>query len=305
METAQETNRYMARNSNNDSFNDDRSKGLLHNKSFWVRTVSGLVMVAILVTVFVLGGYIMWGFLLLLSLAGQYEFNRALQLHWGVFSWVGYVATCAYYVILLLSGTIEYSLLVTALLLVADLAVFVFTFPRYRLEQVFAGFFGVFYVGVALSFLYIVRIHPPVGAYLVWLVVLSSWGCDIFAYLVGMLFGKHPFVPKLSPKKSLEGAVGGLIGSAVLGVIYGLIVQNHMPAGAVKLAPVVFGIICLLGAAAGQIGDLAASAIKRKVGIKDYSHLIPGHGGILDRFDSVIMVAPIIFLITIYMNITS
>lgn len=280
---------------------DDRSKGLLKNKSFWVRTVSGIFMTSLLITVFVLGGYVMWGFLLALSLVGLYEFYRALKLHWGVFAWVGYLATIAYYLVLLLVGTIEYTLLVFALLLVADLAVFVFTYPRYSLEQTFAGFFSVFYIGVAISFLYIVRIHPPSGAYLVWLAVLSSWGCDIFAYLVGMLFGKHPFVPKLSPKKSVEGAVGGIVGAVVLGVAYGFAVQRFIPD--VHLAPLIFGIICLFGAAAGQIGDLAASAIKRKVGIKDYGTLIPGHGGILDRFDSVIMVAPIIYLITIYMNI--
>ena len=282
---------------------DDRSKGLLNNKSFWVRTISGIIMTIVLVAVFVLGGYVMWAFLLLLSLLGLYEFYRALKLYWGVFAWVGYLATIAYYVVLLVVGSIEYTLLVFAILLVADLAVFVLTYPRYTLEQTFAGFFSVFYIGVALSFLYIIRIHPPSGAYLVWLVVLASWGCDIFAYLFGMLFGKHPFVPKLSPKKSIEGAVGGIIGSVVLGVAYGFIVQKYIPD--VRLAPLIFGIICVFGAAASQVGDLAASAIKRKVGIKDYGHLIPGHGGILDRFDSVIMVAPIIYLITIYMNIVN
>ena len=260
-----------------------------------------MVMTAVLITVFVLGGYVMWGFLLALSLVGLFEFYRALQLHWGVFAWVGYIATVAYYVILIVLGSIEYTLLVFALLLVADLAVFVVTYPRYRLEQTFGGFFSVFYIGVALSFMYIVRIHPPSGAYLVWLVVISSWGCDIFAYLFGMMFGKHPFVPKLSPKKSVEGAIGGIIGSVALAVAYGFAVQKYIPD--VKLAPLIFAIICMFGAAASQVGDLAASAIKRKVGIKDYSHLIPGHGGVLDRFDSVIMVAPIIYLITIYMNI--
>ncbi len=281
---------------------DDRSKGLLRNKSFWVRTASGIVMTVVLVAVFVLGGYVMWGFLLALALVGQFEFNRALQLNWGVFAWVGYLATIAYYILLIVyNGSIEYTLLIFAVLLVADLAVFVLTYPRYRLEQTFAGFFNVFYVGVALSFMYIIRIHPPSGAYLVWLVILSSWGCDIFAYLVGMLFGKHPFVPKLSPKKSVEGAIGGIVGSVVLGVIYGFIVQKYVPD--VEAAPLAFGVICIFAAAASQIGDLAASAIKRKVGIKDYGKLIPGHGGILDRFDSVIMVSPIIFFITIYINI--
>lgn len=282
---------------------DESSGNLLKTKKFWTRLISGIVMIAVLITVFVLGGYVMWGFLLALSLVGMFEFNRALKLHWGVFAWVGYIAAIAYYLLILLSGSIEYTLLVFAILLVLDLAVFVFTYPRYSLQQTFAGFFNVFYVAVALSFMYIVRIHPPSGAYLVWLCIISSWGCDVFAYLFGLLFGKHQLVPRLSPKKSVEGAIGGVIGSVAIAVAYGFIVQRFIPD--VKLAPLIFPIICLLGAVASQIGDLAASAIKRKVGIKDYGKILPGHGGILDRFDSVIIVAPIIFLITIYLNIVN
>lgn len=284
-----------------EELSDDRSKKLLQNKSFWVRLASGIVLAALLVAIFIVGGYAMWGFLLLLSFIGQFELNRAVKNNWGVFAWIGYIATAAYYVVLLVFNSTRYSLLIFAILLVLDLAVFVITYPRYSLEQTFAGFFNVFYVGVALSFLYMVRIIPPSGAYIVWLAVISSWGCDIFAYLIGMLFGKHPFVPKLSPKKSIEGAIGGIVGAVVLGVVYGFIVQPYIPD--VVMAPLIFGVICMFGAAASQVGDLAASAIKRKVGIKDYSKLIPGHGGVLDRFDSVIMVAPIIFLISIYINI--
>lgn len=282
---------------------DDKSKKLLENPSFWVRALSGVCLAIILVAAFILGGYVMWGLLLLISLIGLYEFNKALKLNWGVFAWTGYIITVAYYVLLLfLREYLSFTLLLFGFLLVADLAVFVFTYPRYELSQVFAGFFEVMFIGVALSFLFILRETPPAGAYLVWLAVIAAWGSDVFAYLVGMLFGKTPFVPKLSPKKSVEGAVGGLVGSAVLGLVYGFIVQPYI-VGTVGHAPIVFAIFCFFGAAAGQIGDLAASAIKRKVGIKDYGKIIPGHGGVLDRFDSVIMTAPIIFLITIWINI--
>lgn len=283
---------------------DDKSKKLLANKSFWARTLSGFILVAVMVAAFILGGVVMWALLLVISLIGLYEFNKAMNLNWGVFAWAGYIITVAYYVLLLLlTESLSFALLLFAFLLVADLAVFVFTYPRYELSQVFAGFFEVMFIGVALSFLYILRITPPAGAYLVWLAVIAAWGSDVFAYLVGMLFGKTPFVPKLSPKKSVEGAIGGLAGSTVLGVVFGFIVQQYIPM--VKFAPIVFGIFCLFGSAAGQIGDLAASAIKRKVGIKDYGNIIPGHGGILDRFDSVIMTAPIIYLATIWINIVT
>ena len=280
---------------------DDRSKGLLKNKSFWVRVISAVVYGAAFLLFMILGGYFLWGFLLVISLIGLFEFNRAMSLHWGVFAWAGYIVTIAYYVKLLTVDSTAYSFMLFGILLIVDLAVFVFTFPRYQLGQAFAGFFEVFYVGVALSFIYLLRIHPPCGAYLVWLIIISAFGSDIFAYLIGMLFGKHPLVPNLSPKKSVEGAIAGIVGAAVVALIYGLIVQKYIPD--VHMAPLIFPLITLFGAAAGQIGDLAASAIKRKVGIKDFGKIIPGHGGVLDRFDSVIMVAPIMYLITLYMMV--
>jgi phosphatidate cytidylyltransferase len=111
-----------------------------------------------------------------------------------------------------------------------------------------------------------------------------------------MLFGKHKFLPKLSPKKSLEGCIGGVIGAALLGLLYGTIFKNSMvSAGNPGLE------YALIGGSASilsQIGDLAASAIKRDHNIKDYGNLIPGHGGILDRFDSILFVAPMVYYLT-------
>lgn len=276
---------------------DDRSQSLLKSKTFWVRTISGFILSVVLIVIFSIGYDVMLVFFGLLSLLGAYELNRALKLGWSALSFISYAAIAAHYVCLRFVDY-RYLTLVYVVALIVMLAVFVLTFPKYELQQVFGAYFGIFYVGVALSFIYILRIHPPSGAYLVWLAIFSSWGCDIMAYLFGMLFGKHPLVPRLSPKKSVEGSVGGVIGAAVLAVIYGLIVQKYIPD--IKLAPVVFGVFCLLGAVVSQIGDLAASAIKRKLDIKDYGKIIPGHGGILDRFDSMIIVAPITYLVAVY-----
>ena len=123
-----------------------------------------------------------------------------------------------------------------------------------------------------------------------WLIFLCSWGCDTCAYCVGMLIGKHKMAPVLSPKKSVEGAVGGVAGAVLLGVIY---------AAATKGPMAEYALICGVGALISMVGDLAASAIKRNMGIKDYGKLIPGHGGILDRFDSVIFTAPVIYYLTL------
>ena len=121
----------------------------------------------------------------------------------------------------------------------------------------------------------------------IWIVVIAAFGSDIFAYFTGYFLGKHKMAPNLSPKKTIEGAVGGLIGSSVLSWLFGFIFMREM-----ALVCLVLG---LVGGAAGMAGDLTASAFKRKMGIKDYGNLIPGHGGIMDRFDSVIFVAPVVY----------
>lgn len=156
-------------------------------------------------------------------------------------------------------------------------------------------FFGLFYVAIMLSYVYQAR-ELPQGAFLVWLVFICSWGCDTCAYCVGVLIGKHKMAPKLSPKKSIEGAVGGVAGAALIGALYALAVNHFAQVG----APV--GMYAAIGAVGGlisMVGDLAASAIKRNHNIKDYGKLIPGHGGILDRFDSVIFTAPIIYYMAV------
>ena len=179
-------------------------------------------------------------------------------------------------------------------ILVAFMAAYVFAYPKYRAEQVMAGFFGVVYVAVMLSYIYLTR-NLEHGAYLVWLIFICSWGCDTCAYCVGILIGKHKMSPLLSPKKSVEGAVGGVVGAALIGIIYAAVIRGLDPDAISYTAIVSFGIIGALGALISMVGDLAASAIKRNHKIKDYGTLIPGHGGILDRFDSVIFTAPIIY----------
>ena len=161
-----------------------------------------------------------------------------------------------------------------------------------------AAVFSFVYAPVMLSFLYQTRALEN-GNYIVWMILISSWGCDTCAYCVGMLIGKHKFAPKLSPKKSIEGAIGGVVGAAALGALYGyFIVEKALPEQNIAL---VFAVIGALGAVISQVGDLAASGIKRDNEIKDYGKLIPGHGGIMDRFDSVIFTAPIIYLLALVM----
>ena len=134
------------------------------------------------------------------------------------------------------------------------------------------------------------------GEYTVWLIFIGSWGSDTMDYVVGRKLGKHKIAPKLSPKKSLEGLIGGIVGAALIGVIFSVIFWDEL--GKAFSNPVlVFALAGAIGSVVSQIGDMAASAIKRNKGIKDYGSLIPGHGGILDRFDSVIFIAPIVYFL--------
>ena len=174
--------------------------------------------------------------------------------------------------------------------------VFVFAYPKYHASEVMAVFFGLFYVAIMLSFVYQIRTLER-GLYLAFLVFLCSWGCDTCAYVVGKLIGKKHIFPELSPHKSLEGCIGGVVGAALIGGLYAhFFVETAFPDRTITW---IIAFICAAGAVMSMVGDLAASAIKRNHNIKDYGKLIPGHGGIMDRFDSMTVTAPMTYFLTI------
>ncbi len=258
---------------------------------FTTRLISGIVLVILAVLVVGAGGGVLFAVTEAISLIGLFELYRVLKIEKNPLGVIGYGAAASYYLMLWM-GWEKYVTLMAIGALMLLMTVYVFTFPKYKTEEITAAFFGVFYVAMMLSYLYQVR-RMPDGAYLVWLIFISSWGCDTCAYCVGMLIGKHKLAPVLSPKKSVEGAVGGVAGSAILGLIYAAVLGGRMAeVGNPMLA---CAAACAIAAVISQVGDLAASAIKRNHQVKDYGHLIPGHGGILDRFDSMIFTAPAIY----------
>ncbi len=137
------------------------------------------------------------------------------------------------------------------------------------------------------------------GQYYFLIPVIGPLLCDIFAYLTGRLFGRHKLIPTVSPKKTVEGAIGGTVFCTIFCTVYGIVLRHALGIGDILpiWAFVVGGIII---AVVSQIGDLIASVIKRRYGIKDYGKLLPGHGGIVDRFDSVIPTAPLFLLLMIF-----
>lgn len=260
---------------------------------FKTRLLSGIVLVLVAFLTINCGGYVLLATLLCVSLIGMQELYRAMHVRkegFGALELVSYAGVLLIYLLLIPEDS-AYPLMGVIASLVLIMCVYVFCYPAYQAGQIMAAFFGIVYVGVMLSYIYQTRILPG-GQFHVWLIFLCSWGCDTCAYCVGVLIGKHKMAPVLSPKKSIEGAVGGVAGAVLLGVIYAFFTKGGM---------VEYGIICGVGALISMVGDLAASAIKRNQGIKDYGKLIPGHGGILDRFDSVIFTAPVIYYLSLFL----
>ncbi len=263
---------------------------------FKTRLLSGIVLVIVLIGTVGYGGHLLLAVLALLSLIGLNELYKVVGAanNLGI---AGYAAAAGYYV-LILTGKTDYMMPLTIFFLVVLMGAYVFSFPAFRSEQVTTIFFGFFYVAVMLSYVYQTRVLTD-GGIVVWLIFLSSWGCDTCAYCVGILLGKHKMAPKLSPKKSVEGGVGGIVGAALLGFLFAVLMNRFSVASA---NPLHHALICGVGGMISQVGDLAASAIKRNYEIKDYGKLIPGHGGVLDRFDSVIFTAPVIYYLASWLT---
>ena len=263
---------------------------------FKTRLLSGIVLVIIALATIIPGGIVLFATLAAISLIGMQELYKAMRVHEnqaGSLEIMGYAGAMVYYLTLLLDRE-EFSLIAILFALVLIMSVYVFTYPKYHADQLMAAMLGVIYVAGMLSYIYKTR-NLEGGAWLVGLIFISSWGSDTCAYCVGMLIGKHKMAPVLSPKKSVEGGVGGVVGAALLGALYAVVIAKWNPASG--HTALMYALICAVGALISMVGDLAASAIKRNKEIKDYGRLIPGHGGILDRFDSVIFTAPFIYFL--------
>lgn len=263
---------------------------------FKTRLLSGIVLVIAAILLIVTGGEVLLFSTLLISCIGMFELFRVFKIEKSIISIVPYIAAILYYCNLKWAFIPDIMILFMGFLIIL-MFVYVLSYPKYDAKQLMAAFFGMFYVGVMLSYVYQIRTLNN-GIYLAFLVFLCSWGCDTCAYCVGVLIGKHKMAPKLSPKKSIEGAVGGVLGSALLTALYCFIFRAKMDIGGEEI--LILAIIAAVAGLISMVGDLCASAIKRNYDIKDYGHLIPGHGGILDRFDSMIITAPIIYYLAYF-----
>lgn len=260
---------------------------------FMERLRSSIILLILTVVAVIIGGNLLFGVILVISLVGLRELYKVMELQNKPIAYLGYIVTILYDFMVLFQYE-EYNMWLFIGFLMILMAFYVFSFPSYKTEQVTLIFFGFFYVSVMLEYIYKVRMLGD-GMLLIWLVFIGAWGSDTCAYCVGILIGKHKMSPKLSPKKSIEGGIGGILGASLIGFIFATVFKENITH--INTPQLSFALICGASSIIAQIGDLAASAIKRNFEIKDYGKLIPGHGGILDRFDSIIFTAPIVYFL--------
>ena len=178
--------------------------------------------------------------------------------------------------------------------------VLIFSHGKYPLEAVFVASFSLFYIFIGFNAILFIHDCEPGGKYLYYICFLGAWITDIFAYFCGRAFGKHKLIPDVSPKKTVEGSIGGTVFCILVMVIFGFVVEKLVPEISANL--LIFAVAGILIAVVSQIGDLSMSVIKRKYGVKDYGFIFPGHGGVLDRFDSVIAVSALLMVFSLFFN---
>ncbi|MBR3249396.1 MAG: phosphatidate cytidylyltransferase [Clostridia bacterium] len=230
----------------------------------------------------------------LIALISIHEFYNAISKDGKPVRWIGYVSCISIafiHIIPLEQLHLIIPMAISSIILLLFLQV-ILSQMETNIKDIAYTLFGIFYVAVFLMFLAIIR-GMENGKILIWYVLFASWTTDIFAYLVGKHLGKHKF-SKISPNKTIEGCVGGTIGSIIAMLAYTYCINSYLGANYSYLLIAITGLILSL---VSQIGDFAASTIKRYVDIKDYSDLIPGHGGMLDRVDSLLFIAPFAYIL--------
>lgn len=250
------------------------------------RYIGALILAPLLIFV-LLGGLPLIIFTIVLSICGLYEFYNALKnKEIKPIPIIGYALLIIYY---LINNSFENMMYILVFATVLSLIIPIIEL-KYSFIDVAVTIIGFIYVAILFSFIPLVN-EKSGGQYLVWLIFIGSWLADTSAYYFGKYLGKRKLCPKVSPKKTIEGAIGGFLGSTIGCGVFGIIVSTYVP----EVSIIHYFLIGALCGVMGQFGDLVASTIKRYVGLKDYSNLIPGHGGVLDRFDSILFNAAVVF----------
>ncbi len=261
------------------------------------RITSGFI-VAILVAIMFLipNKYIIGIIFAIISLVAMNEYIKAISKVCNPIKWVAYLSCL---VVAIVNVIPQQNMLISIMMFLPMVMLLLFasiiaTDMKVSFKDMSYTLLGICYIPVFISFLTLIDAMQN-GKLLMGYILIAAWGTDVFAYLIGKKFGKHKF-SKVSPKKSIEGCIAGTIGAVLIMILYTFILNTYFQFNYSYIYIIIIGIVLSL---IGQIGDFSASCIKRYVDIKDYSNLLPGHGGMLDRIDSVLFLAPFAYLLFI------
>ncbi len=255
------------------------------------RILTGLVLMPILVLVLLSNIHVITCAIALISVIGLYEFYKATGVKESkLLSVLGYAMG-----LVAVFGRYVPSRFVMPIIYVFMLLLFVVMLKEHKtvsVNQAGLVIFSIIYIPVFLSTLADIYSLGN-GIYYLWIVFIGAFMTDTFAYFCGCFFGKHKLCPNISPKKTIEGSIGGSLCSVAIVLLYGLLVDKKF---GIDISYIKLAVLGVLIAVISQIGDLTASIIKRKYGVKDYGTIFPGHGGVLDRLDSIIATAPLVYV---------
>ena len=270
------------------------------------RVITGVVATLIFIPICIFSDYIVFPIVIsLLSVIGVFEMAKCLGQHKNLVLTIPMYLIAAVlpilrYILIHQSHFFSLALIAVFFMLIYTLAYVMFRKNKDKLSEILTFYALFLYIVGCFSSIVCVRYFRGetgnMGKYIYALIFLGAWICDTFAYFTGRLIGKHKLIPEISPKKTIEGSIGGIVFTIIAFLIYGLVVNNVWKEE-IQLSYVLLAIMGFFASIISQIGDLIASAIKRQYDIKDYGNLFPGHGGVLDRFDSVMLVAPVTYII--------
>lgn len=262
------------------------------------RITSAILGFPLVVIVLTFGNkYIVDIFLAIVACISMQEYFNAVSKETKPIRWLGYLSCIFIAFIHIIPDNVPNLLLNNLIILIIPtlllilFSIIVITNMKINFKDISFTLFGIIYIVICIGFIAQIR-GLENGKLLVWYAIISAWASDTFAYFIGKRYGKHKF-SKVSPKKSIEGCIAGIVGAVIVSLIYTYAINEI---NSLNYSYICITIMTIILSLIGQIGDFAASSIKRYVDVKDYSNLIPGHGGMLDRIDSLMFLSPFAYV---------
>lgn len=255
------------------------------------RVLTGAVIAIVVLAILFSNAAVTGAFVALLALIAQYEFLKVVGIGERPVLLGANIIFSIIFALVVFIGKNVWLPAIAATYVVLLFAIMLFDHENTEFNHISLCVFSLVYI--TASMLHIVTVRQlNLGNLYIFLIFIGAFATDTCAYFVGVLFGKHKLCPKVSPKKTIEGAVGGEVGTVLLMLAFGYV------AGRINNFDVNYLNLAILGVLSGlfsQLGDLTASIIKRQFNVKDYGHVLPGHGGVMDRLDSIILMAPLVY----------